>query len=90
MSLTLSSPSKGQVLVKPNTVPGEDGYLIDFSTYSNKKFKRVANLDYATKEYLQEGLKSKKTYYYRVRAYRLVNGKTIYGPWSSIKKITVK
>lgn len=35
-------------------------------------------------------LKSKKTYYVRVRAYKNVKGKIIYGKWSQIKKMKVK
>lgn len=30
-------------------------------------------------------LKRKKKYYVKVRAYRMVNGKTYYGPWSAVK-----
>ena len=35
-------------------------------------------------------LKSKKTYQVRVRAYKVVGGKTYYGAWSKVKKVKVK
>lgn len=37
-----------------------------------------------------KGLKKKKTYYVRVRAYMKKDKKTIYGKWSSVKKIKIK
>ncbi|MCD7797186.1 MAG: leucine-rich repeat domain-containing protein [Clostridiales bacterium] len=37
-----------------------------------------------------KGLKSKKTYYVRVRTYKTVNGKKVYSKWSTVKKVTVK
>ena len=29
-------------------------------------------------------------YYVKVRAYRKINGKKVYGPWSKVKKIKIK
>ncbi len=91
----VSSPEAKKVLVRPTTVAGEDGYIIQYSTKKNKGFKEVANLDVYTSEYLQETiegleLKSKKTYYYRVRAYRVVDGKVVYSSWSKVAKVKVK
>ena len=34
-------------------------------------------------------LTSKKTYYFKVRAYTKVNGKTVYGKWSKVKTVKV-
>jgi hypothetical protein len=41
-------------------------------------------------KYTFKKLKSKKTYYVKARAYKVVNGKKIYGNWSKIKKVKVK
>jgi cellulose synthase/poly-beta-1,6-N-acetylglucosamine synthase-like glycosyltransferase len=35
-------------------------------------------------------LKSKKKYYYKVRAYSVVNGKNVYGSYSAVKGIRTK
>ena len=35
-------------------------------------------------------LKKKKTYYAKVRAYKMVNGKTYYSKWSTVKKVKVR
>ena len=35
-------------------------------------------------------LKKGKTYYVRVRAYKKLSGKKIYGKWSKIKKIKIR
>jgi hypothetical protein len=88
--LSVSSPEAGKVLVRPSTVAGEDGYVIQFSTKKNKGFKEVANLDVYTTEYLEEGFKSKKTFYFRVRAYRVVDGVPVYSAWSKVKKVKIK
>ena len=88
--LSVSSPEAGKVLVKPSTVAGEDGYVIQMSTKKNKGFKEVANLDVYTTEFLEEGFKSKKTLYFRVRAYRVVDGVPVYSAWSKVSKVKVK
>ena len=35
-------------------------------------------------------LKSKKKYYVRVRSYKIVNGKKVYGKWSEVKAVKTK
>ena len=35
-------------------------------------------------------LTSKKTYYFKVRAYKTVDGKKIYSAWSTVKSIKIK
>ena len=94
--VTLNKPTfkltagKKKAILKPSSVPGEDGYVIEYSLNAKKGFKEVANLDVYTKVYEQEDLKSNKTYYFRIRAYKVINEKPVYSPWSSIKQVTVK
>lgn len=67
------------------------GYQIQYSTSSkmnNAKFKTYSNN--ATTSATVSGLKSGKTYYVRVRTYKMVNGSKVCSEWSSIKKVTVK
>ena len=44
----------------------------------------------STVSYTDSRLKSKKNYYYKVRAYRTVNGKNVYGSYSAVKKVKTK
>ena len=95
LSIKVKSPESGKVLITPKTVSGEDGYVIEYSKKSKGGFIEVANLDVYTKEYLQETteekkLDGKKTYYFRARAYKVVDEKPVYGPWSKIQKVKVK
>ncbi len=67
------------------------GYVVSYST--SKNFKNAKNIKVKganKKSYTISKLTSKKTYYVRVRAYKKVNGKNIYGSWSSVKKISIK
>ena len=36
------------------------------------------------------GLKSKKTYYVKIRSYKKVGKKKYYGAWSKVKKVKIK
>ena len=38
----------------------------------------------------EEKLATGKTRYYKVRAYRKVNGKAVYGSFSKVKKVVIK
>ena len=67
------------------------GYQIQYST--SKKFtspKSTTVSGYSKTSKKITGLKSKKTYYVRVRTYKTVNGKKIYGSYSSVKSVKVK
>lgn len=68
------------------------GYQIQIAT--NKKFtsgkKTYTVKKAATTSKTITGLKKKKTYYIRVRAYKTSDSKKIYGNYSSVKKVTIK
>lgn len=68
-----------------------DGYQMQLCT--RKDFKK-GTLERAFKKSAGStklsGLKSKKTYYTRLRAYKKVGKKTYYGGWSKTKKIKIK
>ena len=56
---------------------------------SNKgKFTKVSTVKNAT--FLDKKVSSKKMYYYKVRAYKTVKGKKIYGAYSVVKKVKCK
>lgn len=67
------------------------GYQIKYSTASNFSGGKSVYVkkNTSTKKTLTS-LKSKKTYYVKVRSYKTVNGVKYYGAWSKAKKIKTK
>ena len=69
-------------------VTGAKGYEIQYST--NKKFKKAKTKTTKKTTFVIKKLKKKKTYYVRVRAYKLdAAGKKVPGKWSKVKKVKV-
>ena len=85
-------PGKKKLNVKWKKVAKATGYNIQVA--QNKKFtkklKKATVKKYTSKGKTIKKLKKGKKYYVRVRAYRVVKGKTYYGAWSKVKKTTVK
>ena len=70
---------------------GNSGWQVQYST--NKKFRsgvRTVNLKSRNTKLTVRKLRSRKTYYIRVRGYKKVNGKMMYSGWSNVKKVKVK
>lgn len=86
-ALSVGSTSKTAVL-EWSKVKGADGYQVYASASKNGKYIRIK----ATKGtgMTEEKLATGKTRYYKVRAYRKVNGKTVYGSFSKVKKAVIK
>lgn len=83
---------KKSVKVTWKKVKGIKGYQIQYST--NKKFKKgnktiTVKSTKSTSATIKK-LKSKKTYYVRMRTYKIVNGKKVYSAWSKAKSVKVK
>lgn len=79
---------KGTVTASWKKMTGAKGYQICYSTSQKWKGKKQK---LATKnKVVIKNLKKKKTYYFRVRAYRLEGTKKVYGTWGSVKKIKIK
>ena len=91
---SVKSPSRKRLTVKWNRIAAIDGYQLQYST--NKNFKKgsatktstITKARTTTRKY--SGLKSRKKYYVRIRAYKTISGKRVYGAWSSRKSIRVK
>ena len=86
-SLSVGSTSKTAVL-EWSRVKAADGYQVYASASKNGKYTRIKTTKGTgmTEEKLATG----KTRYYKVRAYRKVNGKTVYGFFSKVKKVVIK
>lgn len=64
------------------------GYQIKYA--SNKNFKKAKTRNIRKTIYTIKSLRSKKKCYVKVRAYKIVKGKKIYGSYSKVLKVTVK
>ena len=81
---------KAKATVKWSKVKGASGYKIYRSTKKSSGFKCVKTVKSGTTvKYVNKNLKKGQDYYYKVRAYRTVDGKNVYGAYSSVKKVRV-
>lgn len=86
-TLKLSRTGSRTIRVKWSNIPGESGYRIYRKT-AGKKWKLVKTRSYKYKSWKNKKRIRGKRYYYKVRAYKWVNGKRVYSQYSKTKKIT--
>ena len=94
----LSKPAgvKAKAGVKKATVSwkktaGATGYKVYRSTKKSSGYKLVKTVKSSkTTSFKNTKLAKKKTYYYKVKAYRTVDGKIVKSPYSSIVKVKTK
>lgn len=79
---------KQSVTASWKKVSGASGYQICYST--SKKWKGQKQKMIRKNKVTIKKLKKSKTYYFRIRAYRLDGTKKVYGAWSSTRKIKIK
>lgn len=92
---TLSKVTAGSKRFTANwkTVSGVTGYEVVYSTskkFTKKTTKTITIKKAKTKKTTIKKLSKGKKYYVKVRAYKTVNGKKIYGAFSSVKNVKVK
>ncbi|MBR6567515.1 MAG: fibronectin type III domain-containing protein [Clostridia bacterium] len=91
-TLTLKAGKK-QLTASWNTVANITGFEVQYSTskkFTKKTTKTVVIKKSKTKKTTIKKLSKGKKYYVKVRAYKTVSGKKIYGAWSSVKNVKVK
>ena len=89
VNLRVSKHKKGRKLVvRWNAVKGTKGYQLQYAI--NKKFKKKKSIQTKKTKYTIKKLKKKKTYYIRVRAYKMNGKKKVYGKWSKVKVVKRK
>ena len=79
---------KGRLKLFLGKVTGAKGYQLQYAL--NKKFKKKKSIQTKKTKYTIKKLKKKKTYYIRVRAYKMNGKKKVYGKWSKVKKVKIK
>ena len=88
-SVKKASRSKNgkKLTVTVKAVSGADGYEIRYSTSKAMKSSATKKTSTTSVKKTIKSLNKKKAYYVQARAYKLVNGKKVYGKWSSkVKK----
>ena len=84
-SVKVTSPNKKQLKVSWKKVSGASGYEVYRATSKDGKYTKVKTIGKGkTVTYTDKKVSSGKTYYYKVRSYRTVNGKKVYSGYSSI------
>ncbi|RKJ63391.1 hypothetical protein D7Y06_14900 [Roseburia sp. 1XD42-69] len=85
------SLSSKRVQIVWKKVSGASGYEVYRSKTKNGKYKKIGTLKSWNKvSFTDKKVSRKKTYYYKVRAYKKVRGKKYYGEYSGKKKVRVK
>ena len=91
---TVSKPTaaKKGFTVKWKKVSAATGYQVQYALNSkftkSKKMVKITKAATVSKKVTK--LKAKKKYYVRVRAYKVVSGKTYYSAWCKYKTVTTK
>lgn len=89
---TLSTNKKHQIIAKWSKVSGASGYQVQYCKNSScSKVITTKTISGQSKtSYTGKNFTKGKKYYVRIRAYKSVNGKKYYGPWSAVKSIKCK
>lgn len=86
--VSLASKKSKEVTVTFAKAQGVSGYEVAYATSANGTYKTVAKTSKTS--YTITKLTKNKTVYVKVRAYKVINGKTVYGAYSDIVKVKVK
>ena len=92
LNLKLSAQKGAKIKAKWDSVNGANGYQIYYSR--NKNFKKLSAKKIVKggkkTSYVGKNFTKGRKYYVKVRAYKIVNGKKVYGKWSSVKSVKCK
>ncbi|MFB7139777.1 InlB B-repeat-containing protein [Gottfriedia sp. NPDC056225] len=81
----LTKAGKDSVKLTWSKVSGATGYEIVKSTSKTGSYSHLTSV--TTTNYTNKGLSKGKTYYYKIRSYKMVGSQKIYGDWTSIMSI---
>lgn len=85
-NVTVKQRTATTVTLSMSKVSGAHGYSIYRATSNNGKYSKIANVSSTT--YKDTGRKSSSNYYYKVRAYKTVNGKKVYSSYSNVAYVS--
>ena len=90
-TLSKVTAGKKKATVTFKNVSGASGYQIQYSTNKNfKKNNKTLTVSKNKKSKTISKLTTKKKYYFRIRAYRTVDGKKVYSSYSLVKNVKIK
>ena len=90
-NLAVKAKSKAKNVVSWKKVKNASGYYVLRSTSKSGTYKTVKTITKGTTvSFTDTSVKSKKTYYYKVKAYRKISGVKVYGSLTSAKSIKTK
>ncbi|MFB7139379.1 InlB B-repeat-containing protein [Gottfriedia sp. NPDC056225] len=81
----LSKAGKDSVKLSWSKVSGATGYEIVKATSKTGSYSHLTSV--TTTNYTNKGLSKGKTYYYKIRSYKLVGSQKIYGEWTNVMSI---
>ena len=79
-----SNKTSSSLKVKWNTLSDATRYQIYRADSKDGKYNRIYTAKNWETYYIDSGLESGKTYYYKIRAYKKIDGTKYYGEWSDI------
>ena len=89
--ISATSKDKGKAKITWKKVSGASGYAIYRSTSKNGSYQKIKTLKSgSTLSFTDTNLKSRKNYYYKVKAYKSADMGNIYSAYSSMKSVKVK
>lgn len=86
--ITSLKKGKKKADIKWWKVAGVQKYEVYMSKKKGSGYKRIKTTN--ALKYTKKKLKSKRYYYFKVRAYKYVNGEKTYTPFSGVKKVKIK
>ena len=85
---SVKSPKKKQAKVKVEKTEGAEGYQLQYA--DNAKWKKASKVTFTSITKTVKKLESGKKYYFRVRAYKTIDGKKVYTKYSAKKSVKIK
>lgn len=87
---TVKKTGRAKVKLTWKKTTGASGYEI-YMKINKAGYKKIRSINKAkTVSYTKTSLKKGKTYSFRLRAYKTINGSKIYGAYSNVKKIKLR
>lgn len=83
VKLTVTSSAYNSTKLSWSAMSGAEGYQVFRATSSKGTYKALKTVK--TRSFTDSGLTTGKTYYYKVRGYKTIDGRRVYGEYSSVK-----